>query len=378
MCGLKMRAGNLRGKPRRGPVAQAGERPSSGAETRRRMIALPVLKRFGWRTLLHPRMGPRTGALRLIWATCPRGGSLQNPKSKVQNPKVNGTASSRPLGTKTPGPETQPVPLLKWVFILLTVLAQPGCDRWSATVSNEPTNSSPAPRKTQLVPLTNMVLVKAGTFVRLKHSVTLTHSFWLGKYEVTQGEYAALMGKNPSHFPGDLNRPVEKLSHVDATAYCSVLTRRERDAGRLPPGYEYRLPTEAEWEYACRAGTTNFFSFGDDEASADAYAWTEENSQSATHPVGQKHPNPWGFYDMHGNVWEWCQDWFGEYPAKDVTDPLGPSAGKLKVFRGGGWNHEAKFARCGNRFTMAPSMGIHFVGFRIALGESSQSPADRP
>src|SRR5262245_40139290 len=107
------------------------------------------------------------------------------------------------------------------------VLAQFGCDRRPASVSNEPVNSSPTPSKIQLVPLTNMILVKAGTFVRLKQSVTLTRSFWLGKYEVTQGEYAALMGKNPSHFPGDPNRPVEKLSHVDATAYCSALTRRE-------------------------------------------------------------------------------------------------------------------------------------------------------
>jgi len=226
--------------------------------------------------------------------------------------------------------------------------------------------------KTELVPLTNMVLIKAGSFVRQNYPVKLTRDFWLGKYEVTQGEYAAAMGKNPSHFPGDTNRPVEKLSYFDAVAYCSAVTRNERDAGRLPSGYTYRLPTEAEWEYACRAGATNFFSFGDAVNEADQYAWTLENSEGATHPVGQKRPNSWGLYDMHGNVWEWCSDWFVDYPSAQATDPTGPLRGKFKVFRGGGWNHAVEFARSGNRFMMAPSNGIYFVGFRVALGQTRQ------
>jgi len=215
-----------------------------------------------------------------------------------------------------------------------------------------------------------MVLIRAGSFVRLKYSVTLSRDFWLGKYEVTQGEYSAVMGKNPSHFPGELSRPVEKVSYFDAVAYCSAVAKRERDARRLPPGYAYRLPTEAEWEYACRAGTTNLFSFGDSTTEADQYVWTMENSEATTHPVGQKRPNPWGLYDMHGNVWEWCSDWFAIYPAVELKDPSGPKDGKYKVFRGGSWNHAIQFARSKDRFMMAPSNGIYFVGFRIALSQT--------
>jgi formylglycine-generating enzyme required for sulfatase activity len=227
------------------------------------------------------------------------------------------------------------------------------------------TTNSPAPK---LVPLPNMVQIKPGSFQRQKYTVTLTREFWLGKYEVTQAEYAAVMGTNQSYFKeeGDL-RPVEKVSHTDAQAYCGLLTSKERQEGRLPTPYEYRLPTEAEWEYACRAGTTNFFSF-DDQSKAASYAWTLENSEGKTHQVGQKLPNPWGLYDMHGNVWEWCADWFAKYPEADVRDPLGAPAGKHKVFRGGGWNNEIQFARSANRFVMAPTNGIHFVGFRVALG----------
>jgi len=214
-----------------------------------------------------------------------------------------------------------------------------------------------------------MVLIKAGTFLRIDYPVTLAHDFWLGKYEVTQGEYAAVMGKNPSHFQGDTNRPVEKLSWFDAVAYCEKLTKQEQQVGHLPPNYEYRLPSEAEWEYACRAGTTNLFSFGDTVTEADQYAWTMENSEVTTHRIGQKRPNPWGLYDMHGNVWEWCSDWFAPYPAMALTNPAGPTNSKFKVFRGGGWNQAIEFARSRNRFMMSPSNGIHFVGFRIALGQ---------
>lgn len=221
-----------------------------------------------------------------------------------------------------------------------------------------------------LVPLTNMVLIKAGTFVRQKYPVTLTHDFWIGKYEVTQGEYEAVMGNNPSRFSGDTNRPVEKVRHSEALAYCAAVTKRETDTGRLPRDYAYRLPTEAEWEYACRAGATNLFSFGDDNAQADQYAWTLENSDATTHPIGLKRPNPWGLFDMHGNVWEWTLDWFADYPATELKDPTGPSGGTFKVFRGGGWNHAIEMARSRNRFMMPPTNGIYFVGFRIALGET--------
>ena len=227
----------------------------------------------------------------------------------------------------------------------------------------------PAPVPT-LIPWTNMVLIQPGTFFRIRHLIMLTQEFWLGKFEVTQEEYWAIMGKNPSYFTNDLRRPVEKLSFLDASAYCAEITRRERAAGRLPAEWEYRLPTEAEWEFACRAGTTNLFNFGDDQSKAEQYAWTAENSDGATHPAGQKLPSPLGLYDIHGNVWEWCQDWFAPYPEMASTNPPGPPDGKFKVFRGGGWNNEAQFARSVNRFMMAPGSGTHYVGLRIALGKA--------
>jgi formylglycine-generating enzyme required for sulfatase activity len=217
-----------------------------------------------------------------------------------------------------------------------------------------------------------MVLINAGTFERNHHTVTLTHDFWLGKYEVTQREYSAVVGKNPSHFIGNLDCPVEKVRFTEAAAFCSAVTLRERQAGRLTAAYEYRLPTEAEWEYACRAGTTNFYSFGDDASQADQYAWTMENSEGKTHPVGQKRPNPWGLYDMHGNVWEWCSDWFAKFPLADVRDPVGPTQGKFKVFKGGGWNNPIELARSPNRMMMVATNGIHFTGFRLALGKPLQ------
>lgn len=213
-----------------------------------------------------------------------------------------------------------------------------------------------------------MVLVRAGTFMRVKFPVTITRDYWIGKYEVTQGEFMNLMGKNPSHFTGDSNRPVEKVTFFDATNYCSLLTRRERDGGRLPPEYEYRLPTEAEWEFACRAGSTNLFSFGNDSKAGDPFAWTGENSEAMSHPVGQKRANDLGLFDIHGNVWEWCLDWFAPYAPGPQKDPIGPPTGKFKVFKGGGWNQDIDYARTQNRFMMSPSNGIHFVGFRIALG----------
>jgi len=254
-----------------------------------------------------------------------------------------------------------------WAVLILAALfvSQLGCD-------NKQREPSPALRRTKPVPLTNMVLIKAGTFIRQNHPITISRDFWLGKYEVTQREYERMTGRNPSHFKGDTNRPVEQVRYHEALAYCSAVTKQETDAGRLPSGYSYRLPTEAEWEYACRAGTTNFYSFGDDAAQADQYAWTLENSDVTTHPIGLKRPNPWGLCDIHGNVWEWTSDWFAEYPAAPLKDPSGPAQGKFKVFRGGSWNHAVEFARSRNRFMMSPTNGINFVGFRIALGEAGK------
>ena len=144
------------------------------------------------------------------------------------------------------------------------------------------------------------------------HRVRISRDFYLGIHEVTQAEYRAVTGKSPSNFKGD-DLPVEKVSWEEANEFCRLLTERERTAGGLPSGMVYRLPTEAEWEYAARAGTTTKYCFGDDESGLGEYAWYGGNSGSTTHPVGQKRPNAWGLYDMHGNVWEWCQDWYGAY-----------------------------------------------------------------
>jgi formylglycine-generating enzyme required for sulfatase activity len=199
-------------------------------------------------------------------------------------------------------------------------------------------------------------------------AVTISRGFWIGKYEVTQGEYQAVMGSNPIWFTGDLNRPVEKMSWHDATNYCGQLTQRERAAGRIATNSVYRLPTEGEWQYACRAGTTTRFSYGDDPGYTNLtnYAWYRDNSGGTTHPVGQKLPNPWGLHDMHGNVWEWCQDWKGVYPGGSVIDPQGPSTGFDRVFGGGGWG-DVGYCRSAAR-NGTPSVFNNFnFGFRVVL-----------
>jgi formylglycine-generating enzyme required for sulfatase activity len=199
--------------------------------------------------------------------------------------------------------------------------------------------------------------------------VTLTKGFWMGRYEVTQAEYLAVMGSNPSYFTGALNRPVEQVTWYEATNYCARLTAQERSAGRLQAGWAYRLPTEAEWEYAARAGTTTRFSYGDDPGYTQLgnYAWYGANSGSQPHPVGQKQPNRWGLYDMSGNVWEWCSDWFGTYPGGSVSDPTGPGSGSYRVLRGGCWGDDGQFCRSALRYGVTPVLRSGIVGFRAVL-----------
>jgi formylglycine-generating enzyme required for sulfatase activity len=197
--------------------------------------------------------------------------------------------------------------------------------------------------------------------------VTLTKYFWLGKYEVTQQQWQSLMGSNPSGFPGDGNLPVENITWADAAAFGEKLTAQERAAGRLPAGYVYRLPTEAEWEYACRAGTTTRFYTGDKDSDLDAAAWYKNNSDGKTHPVGQKKPNAWGLYDMNGNVWEWCNDWYASYAKAAIVDPQGPAEGHFHVARGGGWMRGVASSRSAERDHHHPSFKRSNVGFRIAL-----------
>ena len=247
---------------------------------------------------------------------------------------------------------------------------------------------------------TNMVFIPPGTFMMgsptnevdryddegPQTAVTISRGYWMGKYEVTQGEYLEVMGYNPSWFNGDhttlggpdygtdLARPVERVSWDHAVAYCTVLTERERLAGRISPSSVYRLPTEAEWEYACRGWTSTRFSYGDDPGYTNLtnYAWYGENSDDQTHPVGQKLPNPWGLHDMHGNVWEWCQDWWSDQlPGGIALDPQGPETGSDRMGRGGFfnvWFGSAGYCRsAGRMYGFRPYEGRDFIGFRAVL-----------
>jgi formylglycine-generating enzyme required for sulfatase activity len=201
--------------------------------------------------------------------------------------------------------------------------------------------------------------------------VTLSRSFWIGRYEVTQGEYLQVTGTNPSVFPGDLTRPVSNVSWPDATNYCWLLTQRELAAGRIPPGSRYRLPTEAEWECAARAGTTTRFSYGDDtnEVSLSEYAWHMMNAGLTVHPVGQKLPNPWGLYDMIGNVFEWCEDWLGPLPGGAVTDPRGPASNAIgwKVVRGGSYDFGDYRSAARYFYGNHPALSDSNLGLRVVL-----------
>lgn len=191
--------------------------------------------------------------------------------------------------------------------------------------------------------------------------VTLTRPYWLGSTEVTQAQWRAVMGNNPSYFRG-ANRPVEQVRWTEAMAFCEKLTERERAAGRLPAGYVYTLPTEAQWEYACRAGTAGVFA-GD----LDAMAWYHETAGYQTHAVGLKAPNAWGLHDMHGNVYEWTLDRYGNYPGGRVTDPARTNGGVGHVFRGGSWGSVAGICRSALRW-YEPGRGRWLdVGFRVAL-----------
>jgi formylglycine-generating enzyme required for sulfatase activity len=244
------------------------------------------------------------------------------------------------------------------------------------------------------------VLIPAGTFTmgspasetgrydnETQHRVTISRAFYLQTTEVTQGQWQAVMGSNPSHFSScGSDCPVEKVSWNDVQEFIGKLNRMEGTD-------KYRLPTEAEWEYAARAGSTTALYngpltiLGDNNGpELDAIAWYGGNScvsysggydcsgwknkqysctSCGTHPVGRKQPNAWGLYDMLGNVWEWCQDWYGGYPSGSVSDPEGPSSGSGRVLRGGSWRPYARLARAANRSYFAPGYRDCILGFRL-------------
>lgn len=195
--------------------------------------------------------------------------------------------------------------------------------------------------------------------------VAIEKGYWIGKFEVTQAEFESVMLVNPSKLRTSPKHPVENLTWGEAQRYCEVLTEREKAAGRLPRGYVYRLPTEAEWEYACRAGTVTRFSFGDDPYYKDIgeYCVYITNNPNGTYSVGALKPNAWGLHDMHGNVFEWCHEWYDAYPGGKafVTNP------RTRIYRGGSWICEPHVCRSAVRFHGSNERG-YMIGFRVVLG----------
>lgn len=261
--------------------------------------------------------------------------------------------------------------------VTATAFSGDGSGLTNLSISEPPTNVFPAQGMVWIKPGTFLMGSRVGELARganeTQHPVTLTKGFWMGVHEVTQAEYQAVMGNNPSSFTGNTNRPVESVSWNDAVAYCAALTTAERTAGRIPATWEYRLPTEAEWEYCSRAGArTTRFGYGDDLAATSLgdYAWVSANSGSTTHPVEQKRPNAWGLMDMHGNVFEWCLNSTdgGDYPGGSaaVTDPRSVT-GSDRVSRGGGWGNGARYCRAALRLASSPGYRYYDLGFRLAL-----------
>lgn len=210
------------------------------------------------------------------------------------------------------------------------------------------------------------------------HKVKITKGFWMAKTELTSAQWEAVMGDRPAHHQGD-DRPVEKVNWFD------ICGNAERSGGflakasaRAPKGWKFDLPTEAEWEYACRAGTSTSLNSGENLAvtdgvcrKSDKVAWYDKNSEGGTQPVGKKRPNNWGLHDMHGNVWEWCADWKGASETEPVTDPKGPSNGSERTFRGGSWRHSPDTLRSGARSAFRPDFRYLTLGFRPVLRETA-------
>ena len=224
-----------------------------------------------------------------------------------------------------------------------------------------------------------MIWVKPGTFImgssdseglrvdnETQHKVALTKGYYLGKYEVTQAQWERVMGNNPSGYKGAF-RPVEQVSWDDVVEFCKKLTEMEKKVGRVPEGMAYQLPTEAQWEYACRAGTTTAYSWGNFISSKNASY--SRGLVDGTTPVGKYSANPWGFHDMHGNVYEWCADWHGTYPSGSLTNPEGPASGLQRVIRGGSWLAGETNLRSAERIKALVARTDNY-GFRVSLRAS--------
>lgn len=269
------------------------------------------------------------------------------------------------------------------------LLLLPGCERSPGTDASKPTKDSPeqsaAPSLKSPGTPTNMVQIPGGRFQMgdnresdaKPHPVAVS-TFFMDKNLVTQDQYEKAMGDNPSRWKGGSN-PVEQVRWSDAVRFCNKRSEQEG----LKPCYDlktwkcdfeangYRLPTEAEWEYACRAGTATAYYFGDDPSKLGEYAWFDKNSGGHPRPVGQKQPNAWGLFDMSGNLWEWCNDFYAVdyYSQSPPTDPKGPDSGQTKVVRGGAWRFSAERCRSGYRYNENPGyadvcFGYDIYGFR--------------
>ena len=280
------------------------------------------------------------------------------------------------------------VTIFELFCLLLILVTQNGCTKKEPpSADNETANeiSSESHQSEQGKVITNsigmkLVYIPAGSFMMgsdgyegPQHQVRISKGFWMGQTEVTQGQYKSVLNAEPwsgrRHAQEDASNPAVYVNWDDAVAFCRKLSQKE--------GKSYRLPTEAEWEYACRAGTTTRFSFGDDDSLLGDYAWYRGNTVDlGKHdwpPVGQKKPNPWGLYDMHGNVWEWCSDWFdGDYYSDDSyyskspsVDPNGPSSGENRSVRGGSRNDTESSLRCARRVGYGPRSNLYYVGFRV-------------
>ncbi len=276
---------------------------------------------------------------------------------------------------------------MRGVYLLLVGLLMMACGDDSPTASDGGVGSGRVSGDESTFALPNgatmdFVWIESGTFLMgspssergrsdgPQHEVTLTQGYWLGQYEITQGQWEAVMETRPwsgeSFVQANPSHPAVYISWDDVQAFVARLNEAAGSA-------VYRLPTEAEWEYASRAGTTTRWSFGDDEGDLGDYAWYIDNAWDAgleyAQPVGTKLPNPWGLYDMHGNVWEWVQDWYGEYGSDALVDPRGPSGGHVRVIRGGDFDNDARYARSAIRGLYSPGGRYGRVGARLLRTE---------
>ena len=266
-------------------------------------------------------------------------------------PTVTPTFTATPSATSTFTPTITPIPTVALPAVTINI---PGLA------------SGAKPLEMVLIPSGSFTMGSSesdpdhNSFEQPQHQVTLTQSFYMGKYEITQAQWQAVMGSNPSNFKGGNDYPVENVSWNDCQTFITALNGLGQGT--------FRMPAEAEWEYACRAQTSARYFWGEDFSHTNLgnYAWYESNANCQIQAVGTKYPNPWGLFDMSGNVWEWCQDWSGLYTSSDKTNPTGPeSAGMYRIMRGGWVGGDSRFPRSSNRNWHEPGYGFEYLGLRI-------------